>query len=74
MLFSPFTRSFIKTFRPFLAVLSETYFCFIEFIFAFINFFIPRKSVYKPIDGHLLISATNAAEMIRKRQVWGAFF
>uniref|UniRef100_F1KVM0 Fatty-acid amide hydrolase 2 n=1 Tax=Ascaris suum TaxID=6253 RepID=F1KVM0_ASCSU len=61
--------AFVKTFRPLLLVISEIYFRCVDILFWMINFFAKRNAVPKPTDSLLLISATQAADMIRTREL-----
>uniref|UniRef100_A0A914R6B6 Secreted protein n=1 Tax=Parascaris equorum TaxID=6256 RepID=A0A914R6B6_PAREQ len=61
--------AFLKTFRPLLLVISEIYFRCVDILFWAINVFTKRNAVRKPTDSLLLISATQAADMIRTREV-----
>ncbi|CAJ0577543.1 unnamed protein product, partial [Mesorhabditis spiculigera] len=55
--------------EPVLAVFSLFYFHCVNLFFGFIHLFTNRVSVPKPQDELLQISATQAADMIRKREV-----
>uniref|UniRef100_A0A915BVI9 Amidase domain-containing protein n=1 Tax=Parascaris univalens TaxID=6257 RepID=A0A915BVI9_PARUN len=61
--------AFLKTFRPLLLVISEIYFRCVDILFWAINVFTKRNAVRKPTDSLLLISATQAADMIRTREL-----
>ncbi|VDM25004.1 unnamed protein product [Toxocara canis] len=61
--------AFVKTFRPLLLIVSEIYFRWVEILFWAINLFVRKRSVPRPNDSLLLISATQAAEMIRIREL-----
>uniref|UniRef100_A0A0M3IKN3 Amidase domain-containing protein n=1 Tax=Ascaris lumbricoides TaxID=6252 RepID=A0A0M3IKN3_ASCLU len=61
--------AFVKTFRPLLLVISEIYFRCVDILFWMINFFAKKNAVPKPTDSLLLISATQAADMIRTREL-----
>ncbi|MFH4975483.1 hypothetical protein AB6A40_002192 [Gnathostoma spinigerum] len=52
-----------------LIFISDIYFLFVSVLFWFLNVFRKRRIVTKPDDGLLLISATQAAEMIRRKEI-----
>ncbi|VDK59174.1 unnamed protein product, partial [Gongylonema pulchrum] len=59
----------VKLFRPVFFVISRIYFNAVSVFFTALYYFIPKRMVEAPRDNLLLISATQAAEMIRKREI-----
>ena len=61
--------AFLRTVYPFLKPLTRVYYWIVKIIFQFINLFQRRPFVPLPDDDLLLISATDAAAMIREREI-----
>ncbi|VDM95254.1 unnamed protein product [Thelazia callipaeda] len=62
-------RSMMVAFRRLLFIISRLYFPIVSCFFTFVNYFCTKRCVHAPEDKLLLISATEAAKMIRNREI-----